>query len=107
MTEAQALELLRERCAAMGMPVTVALAEKADEIACRAFLLCIPNSTLRPEQVPAYLRLIGHEPTPDLVDQVLLVRRGPRLEADEVIQLEQRQNLRCTLCGTHLTRGAR
>ena len=98
---------MREACEQLGLSVEQALREKAQEVLCRSFLLCIPNDTLRTQQIPDYLKEIGRKPTAELVEQVTLARRGPPLSEEEIVALEQRQNLRCALCGTRLDRSAR
>jgi hypothetical protein len=107
MDETLALEQLRERCSELGIAVLDALTEKADEVGSRAFLKCIPNHTLREEQIPEYLRLIGRDPSHGLVERVTIARRGRRLPDEEVMELEERQRLRCALCGLRLTRHSR
>jgi 5-methylcytosine-specific restriction endonuclease McrA len=102
-----ALEALRAACADLRIPLSEALAEKAEEISCRAFLICIPNETLRPEQFPEYLQSIGRDPTSELLERIAQVRRGRPLSKEDIIALEQKQNLRCSLCGTMLDRAAR
>jgi 5-methylcytosine-specific restriction endonuclease McrA len=103
----EALDQLREACKQLNISLEDALREKVQEVLCRSFLLCIPNHTLRTEQIPEYLKEIGRKPTDELIEQVTLARRGPPLSEEEIIALEQRQNLRCALCGTRLDRAAR
>ena len=107
MGEAAALEALKERCAELGLTLEEALSEKGRELQARAFLLAIPNSTLRPERIPEYLTLIGRLSTEDLVERVSMARRGPRLSDSEIISLEERQHLRCAVCGVYLDKGSR
>ena len=107
MADDVALEALRAACADLRIALSEALAEKAEEISCRAFQICIPNETLRTEQFPEYLKSIGRDPTSELLDRIAQVRRGRPLSKEEIITLEQKQNLRCSLCGTMLDRAAR
>lgn len=107
MSETDALEKLRAACEDLRIGVEDALLEKAEEVACRAFLKCIPNHTLRSEQIARYIRDVGQQPTDELVERVEVTRRGAPLSHDEIIELEDRQNLRCALCGTRLDRAAR
>jgi 5-methylcytosine-specific restriction endonuclease McrA len=82
------------------MPVEQALDEKTTELRFRLFLLCIPDRRLRPEQVPDYLgQVLNHEPSGELVAQVIQARRTVRLTDAELLELEARQASRCALCG--------
>lgn len=107
MSDEVALAELRSRCEELGLSLEQALREKTYEVAARALLMCIPNEILLPHQIPSYLKRVGRTPTEALVEQVRSVRRGPRLTSDEVVVLEQRQRLRCALCGTVLDSDAR
>jgi 5-methylcytosine-specific restriction endonuclease McrA len=91
----------------MEMPLEQALTEKRDELRARLFLKCLPNNWLRDRQVPAFLRLVvGGEPPPGLLEQVLPKRRKGALGRERLLQLEKSQLHRCALCGTVLVRAS-
>ena len=101
------LTRLAAQCEPLGLTIAEALGEKASELELRTFLRCVPNSGIKTSQLAAFLtELLGAVPAPDLLDQVTREERGPSLDPDEYMQLEQRQGGRCALCGTLLFQSA-
>jgi 5-methylcytosine-specific restriction endonuclease McrA len=104
---AEAIKALGEAGAQLNLTLREALVEKAEELRHRAFFRLIPDARLRDRQIPAFVELVmGSTPSQDLVERVTVVQRGVRLSTDEVLSLEAKQNYRCALCGTPLTRVA-
>lgn len=98
---------LKEACKEFGITIQQALEEKRREILVRSFLRCIPNGSLKVTSVRGFLaEVLGRDPDPELIDRVQVHDRGPRLDEDEYLFIEQRQQLRCRLCGTILDREA-
>jgi 5-methylcytosine-specific restriction endonuclease McrA len=89
---------------ALGISVAEALQEKADELELRAFVKSMPNDRLKEDQHPAFLEeVFGTAPAPELLQAIRLSARGPRLGEKELIELEDKQNGRCALCGQYLS----
>lgn len=102
------LERIRIHCTELGLGLEDALAEKAAELEIRAFLRCIPHSDLKSAQLHFFLEeLLGKAPTPELMERVLREGRGPSLDDDEYLRLEQTQRGRCALCGELLVPSVR
>lgn len=99
-------ELLKAlEAAASELDVTLpeALGEKTEELRQRAFFRLIPDSRLTDRQVPAFLEAVtGRLPSEDLIERVRIVRRGVRLNSEQVMELERKQNYRCAVCGITL-----
>jgi 5-methylcytosine-specific restriction endonuclease McrA len=99
------LEELQAAAAELDVTIEEALAEKAEELRQRAFFRLIPDSRLTDKQVPGFLELVtGHPPSEELIESVTVVRRGVRLSREEVMDLEFKQNYRCAICGTTLSK---
>lgn len=104
---ADALSALQEAGSDLDLTLSEALSEKAEELRHRAFFRLIPDARLRDKQIPGFIELVtGSVPTEKLVDRVTVVQRGVRLSHDDVLSLEEKQNYRCAICGTPLTRVA-
>lgn len=102
------LDRIRAHCAALGLGLEDALSEKAAELEIRAFLRCIPHSDLKDAQLRAFLiELLGRVPSDELIERVLRENRGPALDDDEYLRLEQDQQGRCALCGEILVPSVR
>lgn len=104
---ASALQRLSHACDQFGMALEEALLEKADELAVRQFLRCMPNDRIKDSQVVDFVReVLGRWPSAEFLRLLQKSARGPRLAEEELIELENRQNGRCALCGRFLGRGA-
>lgn len=105
--EPSRIEALLERLAAaaaqLGMDLETVLSQKLDEVEQRCHLLLRPSPRLRDAEIRHYLHeAAGLEPSPELIEAVKEIGRGPRPSDSEVMELEARQNYRCALCGVSL-----
>jgi HNH endonuclease len=99
------IEALGAASAELGLTLEEAILEKAEELRHRAFFRLIPDSRLSDNHIRTFLqRVRGEPPTDDLVERVSVVRRGVRLDRDQIMRLEMTQNYRCAVCGTPLFR---
>lgn len=95
-------------CRELGISIHQALEEKRREVSVRAFLRCIPNGSLKSASIRGFLiEVLGRDPDNELIDRVQVHERAPQLDDDEYQVIEERQYLRCRLCGTTLDREAR
>lgn len=102
------IERIRAHCDELSLGLEDALAEKAAELEIRAFLRCLPHSDLKSAQLRSFLEeSLGKSPTPELLERVLREARGPSLDGDEYLRLEQAQRGRCALCGELLVPSVR
>ncbi|PSM32390.1 HNH endonuclease [Haliangium sp. UPWRP_2] len=102
------LERIRAHCDELNLEMEEALAEKADELEIRAFLRCLPHSDLKSAQLHSFLEeSLGKAPPQELMERVLREARGPSLDNDEYLKLEQTQRGRCALCGDLLVPSVR
>lgn len=99
------VERLKLAASTLGIEWTSAIAEKADELEQRNFLRLVPAASLNSNDIPDFLRrVLGSEPSPELIDRVTLSARRYRPTTAERIAMEKSQNFRCAVCGAVLNR---
>jgi 5-methylcytosine-specific restriction endonuclease McrA len=97
------LQSLETNSRRIGYSLEHALEEKLHELEIRHFLRCLPNESIKDQQVAAFLEeVLGEPPTGVLLARLTMVERGPRLDEDEYLELEREQRGRCALCGVIL-----
>ncbi|WP_408633369.1 HNH endonuclease [Mycolicibacterium arenosum] len=105
MTDADdGVQAMESVAAEIGMSALDAVSEKLDELRARNFLRLFPSGILSLRQRRDYLELVlGREPTDSELEGTLRSYRELKLDEAERLELEDRQNSRCALCGALLT----
>lgn len=97
------LQLLDGSSRRIGYSLMRALEEKIQELEIRHFLRCLPNGSIKEQQVSAFLEeVLGEPPSEMLLARLAIAERTPGLDDDEYLELEREQRGRCALCGVLL-----
>lgn len=92
---------------ALGSSAESAISEKLAELRLRAFFRCVPNSRVKSAELSAFLsEVLGHQPTAELLEAITRRPRAGKLGDETILEIERRQNSRCSVCGRFLTRSA-
>jgi hypothetical protein len=102
-------DLLQELARAsrdLGYELESMLEEKLLEVKGRVVIKCLPNESLRDEQVEGFVRLVLDRSDLELAQAVTRATRRVGVSTADRRTMEERQNYRCALCGKVLVKKA-
>jgi 5-methylcytosine-specific restriction endonuclease McrA len=93
---------IRRRAASVGHTLEQVLLEKDLELRLRLYWKCVPRRTVKDDDIPGVVRLVAGPSFHELISTVVRGRRGPRVSAAVIEELETRQRGLCSVCGRRL-----